>query len=100
MRELGIITAEDGISENYSDIEEIFTRCKFNDCKHKSEPGCAVQKALISGELDEERWKNYLSLRREDKFTEDKVKYLKDMRTTGKIREKNKRNEKKISNWD
>jgi ribosome biogenesis GTPase len=96
MRELGIITADEGISENYSDIEEIFTYCKFNDCKHKSEPGCAVLKALKNGDLDAARWKNYLSLRQEDKFTEGKVKHLKDIKTLHKSHDKINRNKKKL----
>jgi ribosome biogenesis GTPase len=45
---------------DYSDIEDIFLNCKFNDCKHKSEPGCAVVRALKDHSLTKERWDSYI----------------------------------------
>ncbi len=50
------------VSETFGDIEELATACKFTDCTHKGEPGCAVQAAVESGDLDERRLASYLKL--------------------------------------
>ncbi|TAL75276.1 MAG: ribosome small subunit-dependent GTPase A [Rhodanobacter sp.] len=63
MRELKLTGEED--LDLFADIEELATACRFADCGHGSEPGCAVQAALVSGELAPERWRNYLKLRDE-----------------------------------
>jgi ribosome biogenesis GTPase len=60
MRELKL-TGEENL-DLFADIEELAERCRFADCSHGSEPGCAVQQALDSGELALERWRNYLKL--------------------------------------
>jgi ribosome biogenesis GTPase len=54
-----------GIDEAFTDIEELAAECRFNDCSHGTEPGCAVQAALQSGELAPERWESWLKLQRE-----------------------------------
>ncbi|WP_329741654.1 ribosome small subunit-dependent GTPase A [Dyella sp. A6] len=63
MRELKL-TGEENL-DLFADIEELAESCRFADCGHGSEPGCAVQAALDSGELAPERWRNYLKLRDE-----------------------------------
>lgn len=65
MRELQLANVTHGIRETFSDVEEIASRCRFSDCSHQTEPGCAIQKALTSGDLDERRLQNYLKLQRE-----------------------------------
>ena len=65
MREFGLFDAEDGVKEFFADVEEIAARCKFNDCTHTHEPGCAVKRALEEGELDEQRYLSYLKLSHE-----------------------------------
>ena len=65
MRELQLWEADEGISQSFSDVEELTAQCKFTDCQHKSEPGCAVQEALSKRALSEERFTNYLKLQRE-----------------------------------
>ncbi|MDT8716711.1 ribosome small subunit-dependent GTPase A [Clostridium sp. 19966] len=72
MRELGMWDVSKGISITFSDIEIFSEKCKFRNCKHESEPGCAVRAALESGELSEDRWKNYNKLKREAAFAEKK----------------------------
>lgn len=62
------LTGETEISSAFPEIEELAIQCKFNDCKHEVEPGCAILAALESGELLEERWKSYLKLGRELDF--------------------------------
>ncbi|HHX69768.1 MAG: ribosome small subunit-dependent GTPase A [Miniphocaeibacter sp.] len=67
MRELGLDTVD--ISKGFSDIDELATMCKFNDCSHTNEPKCAVLKAVENGELSEERLNNYRKLKKESKYS-------------------------------
>ena len=65
MREIQLWVAEEGLDEAFSDVTELFERCRFSDCGHESEPGCAVKEALADGTLSPERWESYLKLQRE-----------------------------------
>ena len=62
MREIGVALAEDGVDDTFSDIAELETRCRFSNCRHESEPGCAVKAAVASGELSAERLRLYREL--------------------------------------
>lgn len=77
MRELGMWDIGEGLGEAFMDVEELILQCKFSDCTHKSEPGCAVIAAIGDGSLLRSRWKNYLQLKAEAKFSENKSAYLK-----------------------
>ena len=95
MRELGMWDVSDGLGEAFSDVEQYFGKCKFSDCKHNGEPGCAVAAALAAGELRPERWDSYLALRREAKYADDKPAYLRQKQQWHKdIAKKNKQNKK------
>ena len=74
MRELGLYNAEESISEGFSDVEELFVQCRFRDCAHQSEPGCAVQAAISDGTLSHSRWEQYLAQKREDRYIDNKTK--------------------------
>jgi ribosome biogenesis GTPase len=90
MRELGMWDVSEGLGGAFSDVEEVLSRpCKFSDCRHVTEPGCAVKAALELGELSPARWEHYNNLKREAKFTEDK---------SGFLREKSARN-KSLAMW-
>jgi ribosome biogenesis GTPase / thiamine phosphate phosphatase len=65
VRGFGLFDADDGMEEMFSDLEELFGQCRFSDCAHDTEPGCAVQAALAGGSLDARRWGSYLKLQRE-----------------------------------
>jgi ribosome biogenesis GTPase len=65
MRELQLAEASGGIEEAFDDLYELFSRCRFSDCAHDQEPGCAVNAALREGRLDAERWKSFQKLQRE-----------------------------------
>lgn len=65
MRELKISDAEQGVTEMFDDVAELALSCRFSDCAHEDEPGCAVQAAIEAGALDERRLKNYRKLLRE-----------------------------------
>ncbi len=54
-----------GVEEAFADLEELTLRCRFSDCSHNTEPGCAVEAALVSGELSRERHASWLKLQRE-----------------------------------
>lgn len=68
MREIQLADCESGVSETFSDIEALAENCRFSDCKHQSEPGCAVQVAIENGTLDARRFNNYQKLIREQAF--------------------------------
>lgn len=76
IRELGIWDISDGLGKSFSDIEELSTHCRFHDCNHMGEPGCAVRAAIENGELSEERWFSYQKLKTEAVYMDDKVSYL------------------------
>ncbi|HET9241982.1 MAG TPA: GTPase RsgA, partial [Gaiella sp.] len=65
MRELQLWVADEGLEEAFEDVTELFGRCRFTDCAHDTEPGCAVKEALADGTLSPERWESYLKLERE-----------------------------------
>lgn len=68
MRELGLAGADDGLEAEFGEIARLAGRCRFADCRHEGEPGCAVQAALKSGELAGERLASYRKLRKESEF--------------------------------
>ena len=68
MRELQLADCEQGIEETFPEVVELAARCKFSDCSHKGEPGCAVRAAIESGKLDERRLSSYQKLMREQAF--------------------------------
>ncbi|MEZ9190036.1 ribosome small subunit-dependent GTPase A [Vibrio sp. 10N.286.52.F8] len=65
MRELQLADCAEGVSETFSDVEELAMHCRFSDCHHESEPGCKIRAAIESGELSERRFTNYQKLLRE-----------------------------------
>ena len=78
MRSLGMWDVSEGIGNAFADVERFLGLCKFTDCRHESEPGCAIKKAIENGELTRERWESYLSLKREARYADDKEGFLRD----------------------
>jgi ribosome biogenesis GTPase len=68
MREIQLWDDEGGIASVFGDIEVLAKQCRFTDCRHMDEPGCAVRKALAQGDLDEARFQSYCKLAREQQF--------------------------------
>lgn len=73
MREIQLWEGKEGMSETFADVEELTLLCRFSDCKHDTEPGCAVKKAIDDGELTGERFNNYIKLQKEVKYFENKL---------------------------
>ncbi len=65
IRSIALLDAGDGVSAVFGDIEELATRCRFSDCAHQSEPGCAITAAIADGDLDAGRVKSWRKLQRE-----------------------------------
>lgn len=76
MRELGMWNAEKGLSRSFADVEQFLGKCRFKNCTHKTEPGCAVYEAILAGELSERRWQAYRKLGMESAYTRDRQDYL------------------------
>ena len=65
MRELGMTDAAEGLVNAFSDVERFLGKCRFSDCSHEREPGCAIQAAIAAGELELSRWESYRKLKEE-----------------------------------
>jgi ribosome biogenesis GTPase / thiamine phosphate phosphatase len=70
MRELGMIAMTASIDDSFADIHELSENCRFNDCSHTTEVGCAILRAIEDKELDEERYQSYMKLAKESAFYE------------------------------
>ena len=68
MREFGILGADSGIVGSFSDITGLAPGCRYRDCSHTNEPGCAVREAVHSGEISQDHYDNFLKLREESAF--------------------------------
>ena len=76
MRELGMWDSGSGIDTAFADIEELSRSCKYADCTHTAEPGCAVLRALEEGMLDAARLASYRKLKTENNYVADNSRYL------------------------
>ena len=65
MRELGMWDVSEGLGDAFADVERFLGKCRFSDCKHEREPGCAIRAAIAAGELDVARWESYQKLKEE-----------------------------------
>ena len=65
MRELQLLVSERGLRETFEDIEDVAAQCRFSDCRHEGEPGCAIRVALEAGVLDSSRYQNYRKMQAE-----------------------------------
>lgn len=70
MRELGSMSVDEGLDETFSEIAELSQRCKFSNCSHTNEKGCAILAAIEAGDLSEQRYQNYLKMKKESEFNQ------------------------------
>lgn len=76
MRELGLWAVDSGVEQSFADIEALAAQCRFRNCSHTGEPGCAVRAALASGELSGERLQSYQKLCAESRYAGNTEDYL------------------------
>ena len=76
MRELGMWESGEGIASAFPELDALAEQCRFSDCSHNGEPGCAVQTALSTGEVSEERFRAWRKLLAENAFSADSRSYL------------------------
>jgi len=70
MRELGLVGAGAGVDTGFEDLVELSAQCRYANCSHEHEPGCAVKAAVEKGELPQDRYSNYLKLKKESEYYE------------------------------
>jgi len=70
MRELGIVGAGDGVNAGFEEFVVLSAKCRYADCSHEHEPDCAVRAAVEKGELHEDRYSNYIKLKKESEYSE------------------------------
>lgn len=70
MRELGQMSVDEGLNETFSDIIELADSCKFNDCSHSNEKGCAILSAIEKGLMSQKRYENFIKMKKESEFNE------------------------------
>lgn len=72
MREIQLFDEDHSVDEEFGDLGETMLQCRFTDCAHLSEPGCAIQLALKNKTLSADRWANYLQIQKENKYVAGK----------------------------
>jgi len=78
MRGLGVAEVSAGIDATFPEISELVDHCKFRDCAHETEPGCAVQAALAAGDINPDRLQRYKKLKREDALATENIAQARD----------------------
>ncbi len=68
MRELQLLDTQEGIANLFEDVDHLASQCRFKNCRHESEPGCAVLNAIENGVLDEKKFQRWIKLIKEDQF--------------------------------
>lgn len=96
MREIGMWGVSSGLSGAFTDVEQYLGKCKFSDCKHLTEPGCAIKEAIATSQLLPDRWERYLQIKREAKFADNKSISLRNKDTRNKSLAVNNKHKKKI----
>ena len=92
MRELGMWDVAEGLGDAFADVEQFLGKCRFSDCRHLHEPGCAIWHAIATRQLDPERWASYQKLKEEavskEEMLRSKKQWQKDLAKITKNRNK------------
>jgi ribosome biogenesis GTPase len=100
MREIGMTDSDAGIEDVFEEIAGLSKKCKFSDCTHTHEPGCAVLKAIKSNEINESKYLNYLKLKREaEYYKETELERKRKDRQFGKYIKKTLEQKKKFKSY-
>lgn len=76
IREVGLVDVDEGVALVFDDVEQLIQDCRFSNCQHAGEPGCAVEAAMESGALDPERWAHFLKIGMETAAAEAKAEQV------------------------
>jgi len=90
LREVQVLATEDAVTSTFSNVVELLNKCRFSDCAHEQEPGCAINNAIRDGSLSAEEYQNYLKLQKEADLAERKVSKTKPLNSKEKWRTVNK----------
>ena len=74
IRDLKPVASQEALENTFEDVVTLESQCRFSNCRHQTEPGCAINEALESGELTAKRYENYIKLKRESAFFEKRSK--------------------------
>lgn len=96
MRELGMWVVDEGVEQGFADIYSLMKECKFANCTHQKEPGCAIRTALSEGTLTQSRWRNYEKIQKESDFQKKKERISKLMEKKNSIKKEAKPRMKKL----
>jgi len=99
MRELGLWDVSLGLGEAFGDVDQYVLMCKFADCNHKNEPGCAVKQAIEEGKLSYQRLDRYEKLKKEAKYADRKAKHQAKKQQQSNSISKNKKKPNRNKNW-
>ena len=92
MRELGMWEVSEGIGDAFADVEQFLGKCRFSDCRHLFEPGCAIQHALVTRQLDPARWASYQKLKGEAVSKEEMLRRKREWhKSLSKLTKQNKK---------
>jgi ribosome biogenesis GTPase len=67
LRAHALVDVDQAITDAFAEVEELAAACRFSDCRHESEPGCAIKQAVATGSLDPDRYESFENLRREQR---------------------------------
>lgn len=83
MRELQLPGCADGVDALFTDVTELLGQCRFNDCAHQAEPGCAIRAAIENGRLEERRWRSFEKLQHEQQVNAQSIAQRRDNQRQG-----------------
>lgn len=98
IREIGVVDAQEGISRVFDKISKIATNCKYTNCSHNAEDGCAIKAAIEQGDILQSEFNDYLKMLQESAFDENKEGYLFDKWQRSKKRSRDFRSARKNKN--
>ncbi len=90
LREVKVFASSENLEKAFEGIGALMRECRFSNCTHQNEPGCAIQKSLNSGDLEVDDYENYLKLQREAEFNENKMSKEKSANAKARWKEINK----------
>lgn len=95
LREIQLVDAEEGVETLFADLADLVLKCKFSNCAHRSEPGCAVKEAMDRGALSRDRWESYQKLLQEAESKKAKAAKMAQRSKRDKEDRRQKEDEKK-----